>query len=200
MSNTPQIPVEEIELIPHPMDAWRAALNALIACAPGDGPAIAAHLAEARLHALTFVDRTCATPGTTKLVDRLMLIGAGKLVGQRLDAQGALNRNEAETIGRRVQVGSLGFITNAPVIGLGYPRPARAGDQQAAGQPTHSAFAPQPVAAAVPGPALAHEPSAAPVVAVHSEHPAAAAMPQVPETLAPSPQSAQPAHQNPDLS
>jgi hypothetical protein len=189
MHNHPQLPIEEITLIPHPMDAWRAALNALIACAPGDGPAIAAHLAEARLHALTFIDRTCATPGTTKLVDRLMLIGAGKLVGQRLDA-----------LGRSGQVDSLGFTTNAPVIGLSYSRPANADDQQAAGQPTHSASASQPAAAAALDLALAHEPAAAPAVAVHPEHPAVAAMPQAPGTLAPSPQSAQPAHQNPDRS
>lgn len=87
MFNNPQCPIEEIELIPHPMDAWRAALTALIACAPGDGAAIAAHLAEARGQALVFVDRTYATPGVTKMVDRLMLLGAGKLLGQRLNEQ-----------------------------------------------------------------------------------------------------------------
>ncbi|PIA65994.1 hypothetical protein CDR19_25625, partial [Ectopseudomonas toyotomiensis] len=76
MSDQPQIALEEIELTPHPMDAWRAALNALIACAPGDGPAIAAHLAEARQQALVFVDRTPASAGTAKLIDRLMLLGA----------------------------------------------------------------------------------------------------------------------------
>jgi len=89
MSNQPQCPLEEIELIPHPMDAWRAALNALIACAPGDGPAIAAHLAEARQLAMVFVDRTTATDGTRKLVDRLMLIGGGRIVGDRLQVQDA---------------------------------------------------------------------------------------------------------------
>ncbi|MFG9032299.1 hypothetical protein ACEPXA_08995 [Pseudomonas paraeruginosa] len=31
-----QPPVEHIDLIPTPMDTWRAALDALIACAPGD--------------------------------------------------------------------------------------------------------------------------------------------------------------------
>ncbi|HCF5005019.1 TPA: hypothetical protein NIF89_005240 [Pseudomonas aeruginosa] len=89
MTDKPQLMTEEIELIPHPMDAWRAALNALIACAPGDGPAIAAHLAEARQLAMVFVDRTTATDGTRKLVDRLMLIGAGRIVGDRLQAQSA---------------------------------------------------------------------------------------------------------------
>lgn len=31
-----QPPVEHIDLTPAPMDTWRAALDALIACAPGD--------------------------------------------------------------------------------------------------------------------------------------------------------------------
>ncbi|MEQ6331503.1 hypothetical protein VLF92_24680 [Pseudomonas chengduensis] len=89
MTDKPQLMTEEIELIPHPMDAWRAALNALIACAPGDSAAIAVHLAEARQQALVFVDRTTATEGTRKLVDRLMLVGAGRIVGDRLQAQAA---------------------------------------------------------------------------------------------------------------
>ncbi|AXL83386.1 hypothetical protein PALA35_01465 [Pseudomonas aeruginosa] len=89
MTDQPQLMTEEIELIPHPMDAWRAALNALIACAPGDSAAIAVHLAEARQQALVFVDRTAATKGTRKLVDRLMLIGAGRIVGDRLQSQAA---------------------------------------------------------------------------------------------------------------
>ena len=89
MTDKPQLMSEEIELIPHPMDAWRAALNALIACAPGDSAAIAVHLGEARQQALVFVDRTAATEGTRKLVDRLMLIGAGRIVGDRLQAQSA---------------------------------------------------------------------------------------------------------------
>ncbi|CDF82123.1 hypothetical protein PKB_0755 [Pseudomonas knackmussii B13] len=39
--------IEHIDLIPHPLDAWRVALDALIACAPGDATAIAWHLADA---------------------------------------------------------------------------------------------------------------------------------------------------------
>lgn len=89
MTDKPQLMTEEIEMIPHPMDAWRAALNALIACAPGDSAAIAVHLGEARQQALVFVDRTAATEGTRQLVDRLMLIGAGRIVGDRLQAQSA---------------------------------------------------------------------------------------------------------------
>jgi hypothetical protein len=102
MTDKPQIKIEEIELFPHEMDAWRAALDALIACAPGDGPAIAAHLQEAKQQALIFVDRTRASDGTAKLVNRLMLIGAGRLVGDRLQA----THNE------------LGFSHQAPLLGI----------------------------------------------------------------------------------
>jgi hypothetical protein len=109
MTDKPQLMTEEIELIPHPMDAWRAALNALIACAPGDGPAIAAHLAEARQQALVFVDRTPASAGTAKLIDRLMLLGAGQLVGQQLKAKAWQDlRNE------------LGFSHHAPLLGIDF--------------------------------------------------------------------------------
>lgn len=87
MQNLPQCPIEEIVLLPHPMDAWRTALNVLIACAPGDGSAIAAHLAEARQQALVCVDRTGATPGAAKLVDRLTLIGVSRLIGQQLKSE-----------------------------------------------------------------------------------------------------------------
>ena len=109
MSDKPQLMTEEIELIPHPMDAWRAALNALIACAPGDSAAIAAHLAEARQMALVFVDRSTATEGTRKLVDRLMLIGAGRIVGDRLQAQAA--PATVATLNRRV-TGRMTVVVN----------------------------------------------------------------------------------------
>lgn len=109
MTDQPQVALEEIELIPHPMDAWRSALNALIACAPGDGPAIAAHLAEARQQALVFVDRTPASAGTARLIDRLMLLGAGQLVGQQLKAKAYQDlRNE------------LGFSHHAPLLGIDF--------------------------------------------------------------------------------
>jgi len=78
MSNQPKLMTEEIELIPHPMDAWRAALDAVIASAPGDECAIAWHLADAQAKLTVCVDRTPATEGTRRLVDRLMLIGAGR--------------------------------------------------------------------------------------------------------------------------
>jgi len=39
--------IEHITLQPHPLDAWRRALDALIACAPGDATAIAWHLVDA---------------------------------------------------------------------------------------------------------------------------------------------------------
>lgn len=86
MSNQPQIPVEEIELLPHPMDAWRAALNALIAVAPGNSADIAYHLDDARKCTLICRDFGAASQGEAKLIDRLMLIGAGKLLGKHLDS------------------------------------------------------------------------------------------------------------------
>lgn len=89
MSNQPQIPVEEIELIPHPLDAWRAALNALIAVAPGSSADIAWHLSDARTNTLICRDFGAATQGEARLIDRLMLLGAGKLVGQHLDTASA---------------------------------------------------------------------------------------------------------------
>ncbi|HEJ2039538.1 TPA: hypothetical protein SLV86_001292 [Pseudomonas aeruginosa] len=116
--------VEHIDLIPHPMDAWRAALNALIACAPGDGPAIAAHLAEAREHALVIVDRTLATPGTAKLVDRLMLIGAGRLVGDRLTSQDVQPMSAVQAAVRLHQLMGLDAALD-PFIGVDYSRAGR---------------------------------------------------------------------------
>lgn len=98
MTDKPQLITEEIEMIPHPMDAWRAALDAVIACAPGDESAIAWHLTDAQAKLNFCVDRTPATAGTRQIVDRLMLIGAGRLISDRLQAQaapataGAINR------------------------------------------------------------------------------------------------------------
>ncbi len=56
MSRT-QPPVEHIDLTPAPMDTWRAALDALIACAPGDTSDISWHLADAHQSSLLLVDR-----------------------------------------------------------------------------------------------------------------------------------------------
>lgn len=95
MSRT-QPPVEHIDLIPTPMDTWRAALDVLIACAPGDTSSIAWHLADAHQSSLLLVDRTVATPGTERLVDRLMLISAGRLLGNRL------HRDDAHRISHRL--------------------------------------------------------------------------------------------------
>lgn len=119
--------VEHIDLIPHPMDAWRAALNALIACAPGDGPAIAAHLAEAREHALVIVDRTLATPGTAKLVDRLMLIGAGRLVEDRLTSRDVRPLSIVEAAVRLRHLAGLDPVR--PRVVRGTPPPVRTRDQ-----------------------------------------------------------------------
>lgn len=138
MSDQPQVALEEIELIPHPMDAWRTALNALIARAPGDQAAIAWHLADARQHALVHVDRTAA-PYAAKLVDRLMLIGAGGFVSQQLKAKAYQElRNE------------FGFKAEAEVIGVDFAaphgrrpaaQPAPASSPERAAQPTHPASA-----------------------------------------------------------
>lgn len=46
MSNQPHV-TEEITLTAHPMDAWRTALDALIACAPGAEAAVQWHLIDA---------------------------------------------------------------------------------------------------------------------------------------------------------
>ncbi|UFQ97023.1 hypothetical protein [Pseudomonas wenzhouensis] len=166
MTDKPQVALEEIELIPHPMDAWRASLDALIACAPGDGPAIAAHLAEARQQALMFVDRTPATAGTRKLVDYLMLIGAGRLVGQKLDSRNA-----------------LGFRPQAEVIGIDFA--ASHGRQPAAqlAPASSSAHAAQPAHQASSSPA-----SSAP--AAQGPRPAAPAEPQGKASSAQAPESA----------
>lgn len=80
ISDKPQIPFEEIDLIPHPMDAWRAALNALIAVAPGDAAAVVYHLADAQSAVTCCHDRTAATTGEGKIIDRLMLLSAAKLI------------------------------------------------------------------------------------------------------------------------
>lgn len=105
MSNQPQIPVEEIDLIPHPLDAWRATLNALIAVAPGKAVDIAWHLNDARERTLICRDFSAATQGEAKLIDRLMLLGAGKLVGQRLDTLEATHN-------------TFGFTHRAQLIGI----------------------------------------------------------------------------------
>lgn len=105
MPNHPQMPVEEIDLMPHPLDAWRAALNALIAVAPGVTADIAWHLKDAREKTLVCRDFSAASQGEAKLIDRLMLLGAGKLMSKRLNTQ-AKTYNE------------LGFTHQAPLIGI----------------------------------------------------------------------------------
>ncbi len=91
-----QPPVEHIDLTPAPMDTWRSALDALIACAPGDASDIVWHLADAHQCNLLLVDRSAASPGAERLIDRLMLISAGRLLNHRLD------REEAHQISSRL--------------------------------------------------------------------------------------------------
>lgn len=98
MSDKPQISIEEIELIPHQLDAWRMALNALIAVAPGTTADVAWHLKDAREQTLFCRDFSAATQGEAKLIDRLILLGAGKLVGATLQkaAGGAHGQHPAD--------------------------------------------------------------------------------------------------------
>lgn len=92
-----QPPVEHIDLIPTPMDTWRAALDALIACAPGDTSDISWHLADAHQSSLLLVDRTVASPGAERLIDRLMLISAGRLLKHSLSRDEAFEVRLAAT-------------------------------------------------------------------------------------------------------
>lgn len=78
----PQIPVEEIVLAPHPLDAWRAALNALVSLAPGVSADVAWHLEDARRRLLVIRDFTAASETEALLIDRLLLLGAAKLMGK----------------------------------------------------------------------------------------------------------------------
>gem|GEM_PF-3388080 len=93
-----QIPTEYIDLIPHPLDAWRAALDAVIACAPGDAIDVAWHLADAQVQVRLSLDRSPASAGVRQLIDRLMLITAGRLMGEQLQA----STSAAEPLVRKV--------------------------------------------------------------------------------------------------
>lgn len=84
MSNQPQIPFEKIDLIPHQLDVWRAALDALIAVAPGNTADVAFHLADARTSMMLCRDFTAAGDGEGRLIDRLMLLCAGRLMSSRV--------------------------------------------------------------------------------------------------------------------
>lgn len=142
MSNQSQIPVEEIVLIPHALDAWRMALNALIAVAPGTAGDIAVHLKEARENTLVFHDRLAATPGEARMIDRLMLLGAGKLVGQQLDQQRAAGSphpaDHIASASRRVHLHptqhSSAVPAGSPAAALG--EPALSAQQQQPGEAT----------------------------------------------------------------
>src|SRR5690606_28661836 len=119
MHSRPQLPIEKIVLIPHPLDAWRMALNALIAVAPGTSADIAWHLNDARVKTLECRSFSAATQGEAKLIDRLMLLGAGKLVGQRLDqlqrAPGSPHpADHIATASRRVHLPPMAHPSAAP--------------------------------------------------------------------------------------
>jgi len=152
MHNKPQIPTEEITLIPHPLDAWRMALNALIAVAPGTSADIAWHLKDAREKTLVCRDFSAATQGEARLIDRLMLLGAGKLVGQQLDQQRAAGSlhpaDHIASASRRVHLHptrhSSSVPAGSPAAALG--EPALSAQQQQPGEATpetaHSAAHP----------------------------------------------------------
>ncbi|RUH36439.1 hypothetical protein IPC548_32620, partial [Pseudomonas aeruginosa] len=63
---------------------------------PGDTSDIAWHLADAHQSSLLLVDRTVASPGAERLIDRLMLISAGRLLNHRM------SREEAHQISFRL--------------------------------------------------------------------------------------------------
>lgn len=105
MSNKPQCPIEEIELLPHPLDAWRAALNALISVAPGVTADVAWHLKDASEKIMICRDFSAASQGEAKLIDRLMLLSAAKIFGGQLDTQ-------------KMPLNELGFTHLAPLIGI----------------------------------------------------------------------------------
>ena len=179
MTDKPQVALEEIELIPHPMDAWRAALNALIARAPGDQAAIDWHLADARQHALVHVDRA-PSPYVAKLVDRLMLIGAGGFVGQQLKAKSYQDlRNE------------LGFTPAAEVIGIDFAAPhgrRPVAQPELASSPEH-ATQPARLASSSPASSAPAEPGQRP--ATPAAQPGKASTAQAPES-APQPAVTEP--------
>ncbi|MFI8609494.1 hypothetical protein ACIGFL_14405 [Pseudomonas sp. NPDC077649] len=121
MSNQPQVVTEEIELTPHPMDAWRAALDALIACAPGDETAIAWHL----------LDASSQLPANRGAIEQL-LHEATRANGKCLltEAQ-AKQRLEQRFAGCALD--ALGFTRLAPWIGIDLSA-AGSREQQPTGQ------------------------------------------------------------------
>lgn len=100
MSN-PQIAMEEIVLLPHPLDAWRGALEALIACAPGSEFDVAWHLADAAGKLQRAPEELVVGHTEARLINQLMLLSAGRQTGAELEPI----RNQ------------YGFMSVAPVIG-----------------------------------------------------------------------------------
>lgn len=113
--------------IPTPMDAWRAALDVLIACAPGSEVSVAWHLSNARLANWAQVDRSAATPGGAALVDRLMLLAAGGLISQ--SCRSAEEPRNA-----------FGFTHRAPLLGIDFSADA-VRERQPVAQPAAASIA-----------------------------------------------------------
>lgn len=153
-----QLALEKVVLTPHPLDAWRGALEALIACAPGSVFDVAWHLADVnrKLHIAPLdleVGRTEA-----RLINHLMLLSAGRQVGVNLEAA----RN------------GFGLLQVAPLLGEhGAHRRADRPASQEHAAPAHSALgqssshhaAPRPAAeaAGIPGSPAALPDTATPV-------------------------------------
>lgn len=145
MSNQPQIPFEKIDLIPHRLDVWRAALDALIAMAPGSTDDVAYHLDSARTATLLCRDFSAASDGEGRLIDRLMLLSAGRLMGTSADRATPALRTAHRTASQ---------VSELPLLQT--PRQASGGFVAAPGE---SALAAQPL---LPGEVLlepAHSPA-----------------------------------------
>lgn len=96
-----QLALEEVVLTPHPLDAWRGALEALIACAPGSDFDVAWHLADVARNLHIAPLNLEVGHIEAKLINRLLLLSAGRQAGVKLEA--ARNR--------------LGLLQVAPVLG-----------------------------------------------------------------------------------
>lgn len=101
MTDKPQVALEEIELIPHPMDAWRAALDALIAGAPGDVVAIAWHLADANRQLMTREPRRAPAPLSAAQAKEAIRIRARVMAEFALNEVHQHQARELERTGRR---------------------------------------------------------------------------------------------------
>lgn len=78
MSDRPQLRVEEITLMPHPLDHWRLALEQLIAIAPGSAADVSLHLHEA---AKGLSPKPAISVHSSRLLKQLLILAAAQLNG-----------------------------------------------------------------------------------------------------------------------